>query len=143
MNPNQISPAPRQSGDLLQPVLENPLEKAPIGLPLDESRGVQGMNTARQDAEGALHFLTSASAKPAVLLARAWHVLGIPFAFEHMNLYDEVARASQCTIVTVVRPEAGGQEHLVFAARVSGLTDEQCLACISDSATAPSGQVTA
>jgi len=98
----------------------------------DRPRGSHGSNSLRQDAERALQFLIFSSTKPAVLLARDWHVLGIPFGFEHLALYQEIAAAEHCFIVTVDRADAGGIEHLLFATRFKGLRDEEYLACIDD-----------
>src|SRR5579862_6655777 len=56
-----------------------------------EGPGGERMNSVREDAEGAIHYLTSTSLKSAVLLERAWQVSGLPFSFEHHDLYREVA----------------------------------------------------
>ena len=89
-------------------------------------------NTVRQDAGHAIQFLTFTSQVPAVLLARDWHVSGIPFVFEHFALYQEIAAAAHCFIVQIDRTEAGGIEHLLFATRTRGLKDEEYLACIDE-----------
>jgi len=95
-----------------------------------EGPGGERMNSVREDAEGAIHYLTSTSLKSAVLLERAWQVSGLPFSFEHHDLYREVAAASQCVLVEITRPEAGGLEHLLFATRTPGLSDDEYLGCI-------------
>lgn len=116
----------RNAGDLTHPVAETQMQEDPQ---FSGESPEGGMNTLRQDAEGSLHFLLH-TLKPAVLLVRGWHVQGIPFAFEHLPLYEDLANNAGCSIVSVTRPEAGGEEHLLFATRVPGLTDQQCLDCI-------------
>jgi hypothetical protein len=130
-----FAPGRRFPGDLSHPVMETEglVDTHPLAADLEAGEGV---NTVREDAEGSLHFLNFTSRKPAVLLARAWHVIGIPFAFEHLALYREVAAASRCTIVEISRPEAGGLEHLIFAARIAGLSDDEYLDCIAAEAEA-------
>lgn len=130
MESRDFAPNHRKAVDLLHAVPETEALDHDEGLILDDPSRGQAAGTLRQTAESAVHFLVNTSVKPAVLLVRSWHVLGIPFAYEHMNLYQEVAAASKCFIVAITRPEAGGEEHLLFVARVSGLTDEQYLACI-------------
>ena len=115
-----------------QQVLEGH-DRSEASLVPDSPDGGERMNSAREDAEGSLHFLNCISAKPAILLARAWRPCRIPFVYEQMDLYREVAAASNCTIVEFARPEAGGLNHLVFAARVPGLTNAEYLACLEGS----------
>ena len=133
MEPIQLTPSRRTEGDMLPAESERTPEETSTQKSAANATGSRGMSTVRQDAEGAVHFLLFTSTRPAVLLARAWHVLGIPFAFEHMALYEEVALASRCFVVKITKAEAGGQEHLLFAARTPDVTAEECLASIGDS----------
>jgi hypothetical protein len=127
-----FSSSGRAAGDLTHPVGDAavPEVAAEPEVLIDKVSGGERMNTVREDAEGSVHFLNFTSSKPAVLLARAWHVSGIPFAFEHQAIYREVAAASNCSLVLIDRAEGGGIEHLVFAARIEGLSDEKYLDCI-------------
>ena len=81
-----------------------------------------------------MRFISSlnTSKEPAVLLAREWHLAGIPFEFEHAALYREVALESGCYIVQVAKREDGGTEYFLFATRTPGLSDERYLACIPE-----------
>ena len=123
--------------DIVDPFVAPGPVQVVLSQPVGADDGAERMNTVREDAEGSLHFLNFTSDKPAVLLARAWHVAGIPFAFEHMETYRAVAAASQCTLVEIAREEAGGLEHLVFATRIQGLSNAAYLACIEDGVVLP------
>src|SRR6185436_93107 len=108
MESSRFPPARPDDSVLLQTETSPDPSAVATGFAFSTSPGDHGMSTLRQTTEGAVHLLLSSSSKAAVLLARDWHVLGIPFGFEHMALYEEIAASSHCFIVTVTRPEAGG-----------------------------------
>lgn len=74
------------------------------------------------------------SKKPAALLISEWHVQGVPFRFEHQDLYTEIAEVCAYSIIAMSRPEAGGSEHLLFMTSNNRLSEAACLACIDESA---------
>ena len=87
------------------------------------------LKTLRKDAEFAATVL-SISTKPAVLLVKEWHALRVPFAFEHLGLFQEIAARFNFTLVALARPEAGGFEHLLLMAQRRDLLDQEYLDCI-------------
>lgn len=99
-------------------------------LAVASSHGAYSLDRLKQDAENAVHHLLDSSDQPAVLLERAWHVLGTPFVFEHLDLFREVAAKSGCLVIPIAYPEAGGLVHLLFVARVKDLSYADLLACL-------------
>ena len=87
-------------------------------------------NAVRRSANQAARLLGFDPLRTAVLLTSEWHVPEVPFAFEHMALYQEVADESNFVIVALSQPEAGGLEHLLFMARQNDLQATEYLACI-------------
>ncbi|MEQ1823829.1 MAG: hypothetical protein ABL949_15080 [Fimbriimonadaceae bacterium] len=92
------------------------------------------VNLARNRAERAALELSQVGSIYAVLLATDWQVLSIPFIFEHLDDYEEIAKRVGCSLVTVKRDDSGGLEHLLFMTRLAGLDDDQYLECMNDTA---------
>src|SRR5690349_16946977 len=98
-------------------------------LSFSDPRGTHAGADIRRDAERAVVHLLTSPEKIAVLVASEWHVQGVPFEFEFLPIYRDVAAESRCAIVTLAREEAGGLEHLLFVARAEGLPYAEYLAC--------------
>ncbi|MEQ1934902.1 MAG: hypothetical protein ABL962_13665 [Fimbriimonadaceae bacterium] len=85
---------------------------------------------AREEAEMVASFLQHFPSKTSALLAADWQVRSIPFVFDHVDLYKEIAKRAGCYLVEVNRDDSGGIEHLLFMTRVLGLDDDQYLDCL-------------
>ena len=114
------------TADLVEPFQDGSSELANV-----DPHGKVAEQAARQEAERALHFLRNFSATHAILLTKDWQVLHEPFAFEFINVYQEVATEAGCHLVTIDFDSAGGVEHLLFLVKEGGLGREDYLALAS------------
>lgn len=112
-----------------RPAQRPSIENETIETALDKIRLTEEVRVAQRNAERALLLLTGSAPATVVLLEKAWRVLDDPYAFKHLDLYQEMAARYKCFVIAIDRVVEGGNEHLLFMARAEGLTEKDYLDC--------------
>ena len=84
------------------------------GVSFAGSRIAHGSARLRHEAELAVEYLKSHSGAPALFLVKEHQATDIPFTLAHKTLFQEVANASNCCLVTLSMPAICRKEYLLI-----------------------------